>query len=293
MFASITTYTPRLWAKMRAGLLLVAYGVTVSTATLRGGFQHVASRLTTKHPHLTPQTPPAPLQPPTAASSDQYTVSSSALYTHVRHAHTPRNVNERHADERTDLNSRIAVWLTSHVGTMWCAYLFALLAAVTIFAVLGLFGVLSPLLAAVGAAVSQTFIQLVLLPVIMVGQNVLNRHAELAADEAYHNIVRLLHEQDQHKQHLDAQDAELLAHRMMLATLQAQSPHADAPFPRDARSGRFMKRATLTAPLPTPAPSPASASPDASPDVAPAPPATPAKRAAKKAAQKVTADASA
>src|SRR5260370_41181032 len=98
--------------------------------------------------------------------------------------HTPRNVNRVQAAEiaAAGVNTQLAVWLTEHVGTMWTAYAFAVLAIIGLFAILGL---LSPIIALLIAWISQTFLQLVLLPVIMVGQNVLGRNAELQADESF------------------------------------------------------------------------------------------------------------
>src|SRR5260370_31079023 len=96
----------------------------------------------------------------------------------------PRNVNRVHAEEiaAAGFNTQIAVWLTEHVGTMWTAYAFAVLAIIGLFAILGL---LSPIVALLIAWISQTFLQLGLLPVIMVCQNVLGRKSELQADESY------------------------------------------------------------------------------------------------------------
>ena len=148
----------------------------------------------------------------------------SPIFAHQPHPHTPRNVNDVHKAERSGANQRIAVFLTAYVGTMQTAYGFAALA---IIGLLGVLAILSPSVYTLIAWLSQTFIQLVLLPVIMVGQNVLNRHAELQADEMYHNVVRLLHEATQHQNHLTAQDRELLAHRELLATLAAA--HGTAP----------------------------------------------------------------
>lgn len=78
-------------------------------------------------------------------------------------------------------NDRIAVFITSIVGTMWCAYAFSIM-------------VLIPLqypntLSAV-QFISSAFLQLVLLPLIMVGQNVLSRASEERAKKD-HKMIRL------------------------------------------------------------------------------------------------------
>ena len=153
-----------------------------------------------------------------------------SLYEHTAHPHTPRNPNDVHAAERAQhaaksrlhaFNETLAVWLTAYVGTMWTAYGFAAVAVVGLFGVLA---ILSPNIYTLIAWLSQTFIQLVLLPVIMVGQNVLNRHSELMAEEMYHGVVRLLHEQAEAAKHLGAQDAELLKQTGYLVQLVSGKP---------------------------------------------------------------------
>jgi hypothetical protein len=79
-------------------------------------------------------------------------------------------------------NAKFAVLITRGVGTMACAYLFCLIALVSLPAILIEAGVLSsgdvphvltkPGLILIVAWIAQTFIQLVLLSIIMVGQNV-------------------------------------------------------------------------------------------------------------------------
>ncbi len=77
------------------------------------------------------------------------------------------------------LNGRIALALTAAVGTMWCAYSFALLALIVLpQAISG--GLLTRV-----QWVSQIFIQLVMLSVIMVGQNVLGRASDKRALMTY------------------------------------------------------------------------------------------------------------
>ena len=69
-------------------------------------------------------------------------------------------------DEHLGFNGRLAIIITSAVGTMWCAYVFAIIALISLpQAIQG--GV-----ATLVAWVAQTFLQLVLLSVIMVGQKV-------------------------------------------------------------------------------------------------------------------------
>lgn len=50
-----------------------------------------------------------------------------ALFHYQPHQYQPRNVNKLHAAEQAaaGFNTRLAVALTRHTGTMWTAYLFA------------------------------------------------------------------------------------------------------------------------------------------------------------------------
>ena len=140
------------------------------------------------------------------------------LFHHEPRQHQPRNVNALHAAEQAaeGANTKLAILLTKSVGTMWTAYIFALIAVVGLFAILQVF---NPIVALLVAWASQTFIQLTLLPVIMVGQNVLGRKAELQADEQFRTTVSTYHDIEQVMQHLAAQDAELLRHARMLEHL--------------------------------------------------------------------------
>ncbi len=125
------------------------------------------------------------------------------------HPHQPRNVNKLHKEQlaAAGINKRIAVGLTKRVGTMWTAYSFAVLAIIGLFAILGL---LTPIVALLVAWLSQTFIQLVLLPIIMVGQNVLGHHAELLAEEQYNTTKKTYADIESIMKHLDDQDASIL-----------------------------------------------------------------------------------
>jgi hypothetical protein len=105
--------------------------------------------------------------------------------------------------EHVGLNGRIALALTAAVGTMWCAYGFAILALVVLpQAITG--GILLFV-----QWVSQTFIQLVMLSVIMVGQNVLSRASDKRAVMTYNDADATFHEAGQIQDHLAAQDTAL------------------------------------------------------------------------------------
>ena len=101
-------------------------------------------------------------------------------------------------DEHIGLNGRIAVALTDGVGTMWCAYAFAVLALIA------LPYVHTPLQWI--QWVSQTFIQLVMLSVIMVGQGVQSRAADKRSEQTYNDAEAVLHECLEIQRHLLEQD---------------------------------------------------------------------------------------
>lgn len=112
----------------------------------------------------------------------------------------------RATDEHVGVNGRVALLLTTTVGTMWCAYAFAILALVALPDALGTGGLL-----ALVEWVSQTFIQLVMLSVIMVGQNILSRASDRRAEMTYHDAEATFHEAEQIQAHLHAQDAAINA----------------------------------------------------------------------------------
>lgn len=113
------------------------------------------------------------------------------------------NINEKHKDGLT-LNDKIAIFLTSKVGSMWCAYAFTILALISLPVALSL-GV-----GAIIAWTAQTFIQLVLLPVIMVGQNVQSAHSELRAEQDFQINKKAEEEIETILQHLENQNELML-----------------------------------------------------------------------------------
>lgn len=83
-------------------------------------------------------------------------------------------------------NAWLAVTITNIVGTMWCAYAFALLALISLpQAVRGGTGALI-------AWIAQTFLQLVLLSIIMVGQKVAAEKSDRQLDQTYRDAEELL-----------------------------------------------------------------------------------------------------
>jgi hypothetical protein len=87
-------------------------------------------------------------------------------------------------------NSWLAVLITKSVGTMWAAYLFAVIGLVSLPQAFAAF-MKGDTVTGV-AWLSQSFLQLVLLPIIIVGQNVISA-AQDARAEADHETLVTLH----------------------------------------------------------------------------------------------------
>ena len=98
-------------------------------------------------------------------------------------------------------NAAVAVRITKIVGTMYCAYVFTLVALVALPAAIqqGSVTILVNWL-------SSNFLQLVLLPIIIVGQNVQARAADKRSEQTYSDAEAILHECLQLQAHLQAQD---------------------------------------------------------------------------------------
>ena len=77
-------------------------------------------------------------------------------------------------------NQKLAAKITSGVATMWCAYLFAAIALISLPA-----AIRSHDLITIVSWVAQTFLQLVLLSIIMVGQNVASASVEQKINETH------------------------------------------------------------------------------------------------------------
>ena len=84
-------------------------------------------------------------------------------------------------------NAALAVRITRSVGTMWTAYIFGALALISLPAALASRDVI-----VIVSWAAQTFLQLVLLPIIIVGQNVIQA-ANDARAEADHETLTAVH----------------------------------------------------------------------------------------------------
>ncbi len=92
--------------------------------------------------------------------------------------------------EHVGFNGRVAILITNMVGTMWCAYAFAALTLIS------LPEAIKGGTATLVAWIAQTFLQLVLLSVIMVGQKVSAAASDKQALQTYKDAEALLKIQD-------------------------------------------------------------------------------------------------
>ena len=109
--------------------------------------------------------------------------------THTPHARiAARKAHGVHTTlrEHTGFNGWLALQITNGVGTMWCAYAFAILALIS------LPEAIKGGTAALIAWIAQTFLQLVLLSIIMVGQKVAAAASDKQAYQTYKDAEALL-----------------------------------------------------------------------------------------------------
>lgn len=116
----------------------------------------------------------------------------------MENAHVPHpRIEERKksgphltTDEHVGFNGRLAVIITNMVSTMWCAYIFAAIALISLPAAI------QGGTAALISWIAQTFLQLVLLSVIMVGQKVAAAASDKQALQTFTDTEALLKLQD-------------------------------------------------------------------------------------------------
>ena len=151
----------------------------------------------------------------------------SSIYEYVRHPRLAelnlrppikiaqiRGVNHKNSIVR--FNARFGLWITVIVGTMWCAYIFTLLALISLPAAIHSHDKII-----IVAWIAQTFLQLVLLPIIIVGQNIQAKAADKRAEETYKDAEAVLKESEEIQKHLLAQDAAISS---ILERLQGLTP---------------------------------------------------------------------
>ena len=123
---------------------------------------------------------------------------------HVVH---PKDLLHREEAGANKFNNALALKITNTVGSMWSAYCFALLSFCSLPAILVTLNgnlrhdfpswIIATSMITLIAWVSQNFLQLVLLPVIMVGQNVLQGQQDAKAEVDHNTLTYLANLQDE------------------------------------------------------------------------------------------------
>lgn len=108
-------------------------------------------------------------------------------------AHLPKLVLIQHVQKIVHgdnpighFNTFVAVKITKIVGSMWCAYAFALITLISLPAALRSG---EPIIMV--AWIAQTFLQLVLLPIIIVGQNVQGTASDVRAQSDHDTLIAI------------------------------------------------------------------------------------------------------
>jgi hypothetical protein len=139
-------------------------------------------------------------------------METSPIYTYIPHRRTEQKLEHASRPVKvTDqlprgnaaarFNAWFAVKVTSGVGSMWCAYAFAAIAFVSLPAAIS-----SHSAVVIVSWVSQTFLQLFLLSVVIVGQNLLASAADERAEATFSDADAVIHEVVKLQDHLLAQD---------------------------------------------------------------------------------------
>jgi uncharacterized membrane protein len=110
------------------------------------------------------------------------------------------NINDVH-ESRLTKTDKIALYITKRVGTMGFFYACAVLVTIPL-----IFAPAMPIV----QYISSGYLQLIFLPLIMVGQNLQGRHAELRAENDYKTNVKAEKEIEAILLHLEKQDETML-----------------------------------------------------------------------------------
>lgn len=118
---------------------------------------------------------------------------SSTVTTSEAKSHIPRLVLSHHVHKKIHgdnwmgrINTHMAVGITKLVGSMWCAYLFALIALISLPAAISSHNAII-----IVSWIAQTFLQLVLLPIIIVGQNVQAAASDARAESDHETLLAI------------------------------------------------------------------------------------------------------
>jgi hypothetical protein len=146
----------------------------------------------------------------------------------VRKEHGPAtraNIHKRGAKSGNAIqqfNNRLGLGITTRVGTMWAAYAFFGLTLVSLPGAIA-----SGNTIVIVSWIAQTFLQLVLLPIIIVGQNIQAKAADERAIATYNDADAILHDAREIQSHLDEQDNAIGALLDKVAVLEAKLLEAE------------------------------------------------------------------
>ena len=124
-----------------------------------------------------------------------YTRDGTPVYGRTHHFVKADTVMQR-------FNATFGLRITVLVGTMWCAYLFGAIALISLPD-----NIHSTQLLILW--ISSSFLQLVLLPIIIVGQNIQAQAADKRSEQTYKDAEAVLHEAQEIQRHLAEQDKAL------------------------------------------------------------------------------------
>ncbi len=131
------------------------------------------------------------------------------------HVVNPKSLLQQEEEGVTRFNTALALKITNTVGSMWTAYIFGLLSLCSLPAILVLVSphlksffphwIVAASLISLIAWVSQNFLQLVLLPIIMVGQNVIQGQQNAKAETDHRTLTYLANLQEEQMKELKNQ----------------------------------------------------------------------------------------
>jgi hypothetical protein len=153
--------------------------------------------------------------PPVTKENVVMAINERVVFEYCLHPHTAHMLSEHRPpppkvnDGRVGLNGKIGLMITTLVGTMICGYVFAAIALLSLPSAIS-----SHNLTIIIAWISSNFLQLVLLPIIIVGQNLQANASDKRAENTYKDAEAVLAEAVEIQKHLQAQDqvlAQLIA----------------------------------------------------------------------------------
>jgi hypothetical protein len=159
----------------------------------------------------------------------------SKIYEYIRHPRATELARLAHPIKVNDLrstgsknalvrfNAKFGLRITLVVGTMWMAYVF------TILALFALPDAIKQGTYFIIVWLSSSFLQLVLLPIIIVGQNIQAAASDKRAEDTYKDAEAVLKEAEEIQKHLLAQDeviSEIMAHLQQIAAAAGAAPPA-------------------------------------------------------------------